>query len=249
MYLGISTLNIAISQQDEHCTRLFVQFFHVLLQGREFCRSFFKFKDMKKSTPLECMPIHVRTCVDPSNPAVSPEIGPYLQKLKAMLCQLDTSPLIDMSRFTTYPSQPLFTSPSTFTNSPTYPGAWNPLSFQYKYNPHVMPVRNFNAVLSPSLSPQTTAAGSAVVLGRGHYSNRYSPGIGLAHRLFDAHPTESPDKTPTPPTSGALHIPSTFPKKMMEVIRQHHANHLYVAKHHYGLNDYGIRSPAAKITF
>jgi hypothetical protein len=36
---------------------------------------------------------------------------------------------------------------------------------------------------------------------------------------------------------------------MTEVIRQHHANRLYVAKYHYGLNDYGIRSPAAKITF
>jgi hypothetical protein len=192
----------------------------------------FLFKDMKKSTPLECMPIHVRTCVDPSNPAASPEILPYLHTLKAMLCQLDTSLLIDMPRFTTYPSQPLFTSPSTFANSPTYPGAWNPLSLQYKYNPHVMPVRNFNAIVSPSLPPQTTAAGSDVVLGRGHSSSRYSPGIGLARRLFDAHLTESPDKTPTPPTSGALHIPSTFPKKMMEVIRQHHVNHLYVAKHH-----------------
>jgi hypothetical protein len=194
------------------------------------------------------MPIHVHTCVDPSNPAASPKIRPYLHKLKAMLCQLDTSPLIDISRFTTYPSQPLFTSPSTFTNSPTYPGAWNPLSLQYKYNPHAMPVRNFNAVVS-QLLPQTTAASSAVVLGRCHSSSRYSPGIGLARRLFDAHPTESPGKTPTPPTSGAPHIPSTFPNKMMEVIQQHHVNRLYVAKHHYGLNDYGIRSPAAKITF
>jgi hypothetical protein len=161
----------------------------------------FLFKDMRKSTPLECMPIHVRTCADPSNPSSSsPEIRPYLHKLKAMLCQLDTRPLIDMSRFTTYPSQPLFTSPSTITNSPTYHGAWNPLSLQYEYNPHVMPVWNFNAVLFPSLSLQTTAASSAVVLGRGHSSSRYSPGIGLARRLFDARPTKSPGKMPAPPT-------------------------------------------------
>jgi hypothetical protein len=54
---------------------------------------------------------------------------------------------------------------------------------------------------------------------------------------------------PPPPTLESLQIASTFPKKMMEVILQHHANRLYVAKHHYGLNYYGIRSPAAKITF
>jgi hypothetical protein len=36
----------------------------------------FLFKDMKKSTPLECMPIHERACADPSNPAASPEIHP-----------------------------------------------------------------------------------------------------------------------------------------------------------------------------
>jgi hypothetical protein len=166
-----------------------------------------------------------------------------------MMCQLDTSPLIDMSRFTAYPSQPLFTFPSMFANSPTYPGAWNPLSLKYKYNPPVMPARNFNAVISPSLPPQTTAASSAVFLGRCHSSSRYSPGIGLARRLCDARPTESLAKIPAPPTLGSLHIPSTFPKKMMEVIRQHHANRLYVAKHHYSLHDYGIRSPAAKITF
>jgi hypothetical protein len=136
-----------------------------------FIDGYFLFKYMKKSTPLECMPIHVRICVDPSIPAASPEIRPYLHKLKAMTCHIDTSPLIDMSLFTIYPSQPLFTSPSTFANSPTYPGAWNPLSLQYKYNPHVMPVRNFNAAVSPSLPPQTTADGSDVVLGRGHFSN------------------------------------------------------------------------------
>jgi hypothetical protein len=47
---------------------------------------------------------------------------------------------------------------------------------------------NFNAVISLSFPPQTTAASSAVVLGRGHYSSLYSPDIGLARRLFDAHP-------------------------------------------------------------
>jgi hypothetical protein len=71
----------------------------------------------------------------------------------------------------------------------------------------------------------------------------------LACRLFDAPPTEYPGKMPPPPNLGSLQIPSTFPNKMTEVIRQHHVNRLYVAKHHYGLNDYGIRSPAAKITF
>jgi hypothetical protein len=131
----------------------------------------FLFKYMKKSTHLECMPIHVRACVDPHNPAASPEIRPHLHKLKAMLCQLDTSPLIDMARFTTYPSQPIFTSPSTFANSPTYPGPWNPMSLPYNYNAHIMAVQNFNAVVSPSLSPQTTAASSAVVLGRCHSSS------------------------------------------------------------------------------
>jgi hypothetical protein len=64
----------------------------------------FLFKDIKKSTPLECMPIHVCACVDPINPAASPKMCTYLQKLKAMLCQLHTSPLIDVLRFTTYPS-------------------------------------------------------------------------------------------------------------------------------------------------
>jgi hypothetical protein len=209
----------------------------------------FLFKDMKKSTPLECMPIHVRACVYPSNPSASPKLRPYLHKLKAMLCQLDTSPIMDMSRFTTYRLQAVFTSTSAFANSPTYRGAWNPLPLQHKYNPHVMPVGNLNAVASPSLPPQTSAASYAVVLGRGHFSSRYSPGIWLARRLFDASPVESPGKIPAPPTVGALQIPSRFPKKMMEVIRQHHANCLYVAKYHYGLNDYGIRSSAAKITF
>jgi hypothetical protein len=120
---------------------------------------------------------------------------------------------------------------------------------QHKCNPHGIPVRNLNAVASPSLPPQTTAASSDVALGRGHFSSQYSPGIGLARRLFDASPVEYPGKIPAPPTLGALQIPTTFLKKMMEVIRQHHANRLYVAKHHYGLNDYGIRSSAAKITF
>jgi hypothetical protein len=60
----------------------------------------FLFKDMNKSTPFECMPIHVRVCVDPSNPSASSEIRPYLHKLKVMMCQLHTSPLIDISRFT-----------------------------------------------------------------------------------------------------------------------------------------------------
>jgi hypothetical protein len=209
----------------------------------------FLFKDMNKSTPLECMPIHVRACVDPSNPAASPKLRPYLHKLKAMLCQLDTSPLMDMSRFTTYPPQAVFTSPSAFLNSPTYRGACNPPPLQHKYNPHGSPVRNLNAVASPSLPPQSNAASSALGFGRGRFSSRYSPGIGLARRLFDASPVESPGTIPAPPTLGALQIPTTFPKKMMEVIRQHHANRLYVAKHHYGLNDYGIRSSAAKITF
>jgi hypothetical protein len=209
----------------------------------------FLFKDMKKSTPLECMPIHVCACVDPSNPEASAKLRPYLQKLKSMLCQLDTSPLMDMARFTTYPPQDIFTSPSAFANSPTYRGAWNPLPLQHKYNPYVMPVRNLKAVASPSLPPQTTAVSSAVALGRGHFSSRYSPGIGLACRLFDASPVESPSKILAPPTLGALQIPSTFPKKMMEVTRQHHANRLYVVEHHYGLYDYGIRSSAAKITF
>jgi hypothetical protein len=209
----------------------------------------FLFKDMKKSTPLECMPIHVRACVDPSNPAASPKLRPYLHKLKEILCQRDTSPLMDMSRFTTYPTQAVFTSPSAFTNSPTCRGAWNTPPLKHKYNPHGMPVRNLNAVASPSLHPPTTAASSAVALGQGHFSSRYSPGIGLAHRLFDASPVESPCKIPAPPTLGALQIPSTFTKKMMEVIRQHHTNRLYVEKHHYGLNDYGIRSSDAKITF
>jgi hypothetical protein len=209
----------------------------------------FLFKDMKKSSPLECMPIHVRACVDPSNPAASPGIRPYLHKLKVMLCQLHTSPIIHMSRFTTYPSQPLSSPPSTFANSPTYPGPWNPMSLPYEFNAHVLAVQNFNAIVSPSLPPQTTAASSAVVLGRGHSSSRYSPGIGLARRLFDAPPTKSPGKMPPPPTLGSLQTPSIFPKKMTEIIRQHHANHLYVAKHHYGLNDHRIRSPAAKITF
>jgi hypothetical protein len=166
-----------------------------------------------------------------------------------MLCQLDTSPLMDMSRFTTYSPQAVFTSPSAFTNSPTYHGARNPLTFQHKYNLHEMLVRNVNAVASPSLPPQTTAASSAVSLGRGHFSSRYSPGTGLAHRLFDASPVETPGNIPAPPTLGALQIPSTFPNKMMEVIRQHHANRLYVANHHNSLNDYGIRSSASKITF
>jgi hypothetical protein len=209
----------------------------------------FLFKDMKKSTPLECIPIHVRACADPRNPEASPEIRPYLHKLKAMLCQLYTSLLINMSRFTIYPSQPLFTSPSTFADSPTYPGPWNPMSLPYKYNAHFMAVQNFNAVVSPSLPPRTTAASSAFVSFRGHSSSRYSPGIGLDHRLFDAPPTESPGQMPPPPTLGSLQIPSTFPEKMTEVIRQHHAKRLYVAKHHYGLNDYGIRSLAANITF
>jgi hypothetical protein len=80
----------------------------------------FLFKDMKKS-------IHVRVCVDSSNPSASPEIRPYLHKLKSMMCQLHTSPVIYMSRFTTYPSQPLFAPPSTFANSPIYPGPWNPM--------------------------------------------------------------------------------------------------------------------------
>jgi hypothetical protein len=62
----------------------------------------FLFKDMKKIAPLECMPIHVCVCVDPSNPSASPKIRPYLHKLKVMLCQLHTSPLINISRFTTY---------------------------------------------------------------------------------------------------------------------------------------------------
>jgi hypothetical protein len=78
---------------------------------------------------------------------------------------------MDMSRFTTYTPQAVFTSPSAFTNSPTYRGAWNPLPLQHKNNPHVMPVRNLNAGASPSLPPQTTAASSAVVLGRGHFSS------------------------------------------------------------------------------
>jgi hypothetical protein len=204
----------------------------------------FLFKDMKKSTPLECMPIHMRACNDPSNPSASPEIRPYLHKLKDILGQLQTSPLVDMSRFTTYPSQPLFSPPSTFANSPTYPGPWHPMSLTYKYNVHVLAVQNFNAVVSPSLPPQTTAASSSVVLGRGHSSSRYSPCIGLVRHLFDAPPTKSSEKMPPPPTLGYLQIPSTFTKKMMEVIGQHYTSTLYVAKHHYGLNDYGIRSPA-----
>jgi hypothetical protein len=142
-----------------------------------FVDGYFLFKYMKKSTPLECMPIHVHACVDPIKPEASSEISPYLHKLKVMLCQLHTIPLIDMSRFTTYLSHPLSNHPSTFANSPTYPGPWNPMSLPYKYNAHVLAVHNFNTVVSPSLPPQTTAAGSAVVLGRCHYSSRYSPGI------------------------------------------------------------------------
>jgi hypothetical protein len=137
----------------------------------------FLFKDMKQFTPLDCMYIHMRVCVDPSNSTASPKIHPYLYKLKLMLCQLHTSPLIDMSRFTTYPSHPLFAPPSKFANSPTFPGPWNPMSLPYKYNVHVLAVQNYNAVVSPSLPPQTTAASSAVTLGRGYSPSRYSPGI------------------------------------------------------------------------
>jgi hypothetical protein len=128
----------------------------------------FLFKDRKISTPFECMPIHVRVCVDPSNQAASPEIRPYLHKLKEMMCQLHTIPLIDMSRFTKDPFQPLFAPPSTFANSPTYPGPWNPMSLPYTYNAYVLAVQNFNAVVSPSLPPQTTTASSDVTLGRGN---------------------------------------------------------------------------------
>jgi hypothetical protein len=113
----------------------------------------------------------------------------------------------------------------------------------------VLAVQNYNAVVSPSLPPQTTAASFTVTLGRGNSPSRYSPGIQLVHSLFDAPHTESPGKMRPPPTLGSLQIPSTFPKKMMEVIRHNHANCLCVATHHNGLNDYGIRSPAAKITF
>jgi hypothetical protein len=37
------------------------------------------------------------------------------------------------------------------------------MSLPYEYNAHVLAVQNFNAVVSPSLPPQTTAASSAVV--------------------------------------------------------------------------------------
>jgi hypothetical protein len=110
------------------------------------------------------------------------------------------------------------------------------MSLPYKYNAHVLAVHIFNAVVSPSLQPQTTAVSSAVTLGRGHSPSQYSPGIELAHRLFDAPTTTPPDKMPPSPTLGSIQIPSTFPKKMREVIRQHHANRLYAEKHHYGVN-------------
>jgi hypothetical protein len=64
----------------------------------------------------------------------------------------------------------------------------------------------------------------------------YPPGIQVSHRLFYAPHPQSPDMSVRPSTLGPFHIPSKFPRRMLEVIHQHHANRLY-----------GIRSPAAKI--
>jgi hypothetical protein len=57
-----------------------------------FVEGSFLFKDMKNSTPLECMPQHVRACVDPSNPAASPKIRPHIHTLKEMICHLHPTP-------------------------------------------------------------------------------------------------------------------------------------------------------------
>jgi hypothetical protein len=46
-----------------------------------------------------------------------------------------------------------------------------------------------------------------------------------------------------------LHVPSKFPKRMVDVILQQFSNQLYIAKHHYDLGDYVTITHAAKIVF
>jgi hypothetical protein len=123
VYMNYCNHNSKMSIILEH----FYSYSMYFYREESFVDGSFLFKDMKKSTPLECMPIHVRVCVEPSNPAASPEISPYLHKIKEMMCQLHSSPLLDMSRFTTYPAQPLCDPPSTFANSPTFRGPWKPM--------------------------------------------------------------------------------------------------------------------------
>lgn len=59
----------------------------------------FVFTDLRKTVPIACMPQDVRECVDPSNPALSPEMKVPIEHLQRQLRFLTVSPECRYNRY------------------------------------------------------------------------------------------------------------------------------------------------------